>query len=109
MAMAPPQTQLLLLSGSVANPHQVVEWLKRLGRDVVEVQHHVRPVPWRGHPHAFAAHSPKAFGPTGVACRFSAFRGSWPILLFAPRRRSCWLAMELAMELPPPLMLKDDQ
>ena len=33
LALAPPQTQLLLLSGSVANPQDVVKWLQRLGRD----------------------------------------------------------------------------
>ena len=32
IALAPPQTQLLLLSGSVANPQDVVKWLARLGR-----------------------------------------------------------------------------
>src|SRR5688572_28394238 len=31
IAMAPPQTQLLLLSGSVGNPHDVVKWLNKLG------------------------------------------------------------------------------
>jgi len=35
LALAPPQTQLLLLSGSVANPQDVVKWLRRLGRDAV--------------------------------------------------------------------------
>src|SRR6478672_9837204 len=33
LALAPPQTQLLLLSGSVANPQDIVKWLRRLGRD----------------------------------------------------------------------------
>ena len=28
LALAPPHTQLLLLSGSVANPHDVVQWLQ---------------------------------------------------------------------------------
>src|SRR5258708_6858229 len=32
IALAPLSTQLLLLSGSVANPQDVVEWLQRLGR-----------------------------------------------------------------------------
>jgi hypothetical protein len=31
IALAPPSTQLLLLSGSVENPQDVVKWLKRLG------------------------------------------------------------------------------
>src|SRR5215472_8774586 len=32
LSLAPPETQLLLLSGSVGNPGDVVEWLRRLGR-----------------------------------------------------------------------------
>ncbi len=38
LALAPPRTQLLLLSGSVANPQQVVQWLKRLGRSAVLIR-----------------------------------------------------------------------
>ncbi len=45
LALAPPQTQLLLLSGSVANPQGVVQWLQRLGRKAVLIRHDLRPVP----------------------------------------------------------------
>jgi len=45
IALAPAQTQLLLLSGSVANPQDVVKWLQRLGRQAVLVRHEKRPVP----------------------------------------------------------------
>src|SRR6186997_628300 len=45
LALAPPQTQLLLLSGSVGNPHHLVKWLQRLGRNAVLVRHDHRPVP----------------------------------------------------------------
>src|SRR5439155_25574299 len=45
IALAPPQTQLLLLSGSVENPQQVVQWLQRLGRKAVLIRHDERPVP----------------------------------------------------------------
>src|SRR3989441_3350248 len=45
MALAPPKTQLLLLSGSVANPQDVVKWLRRLGREAVLVRHEQRPGP----------------------------------------------------------------
>ena len=45
LALAPPETQLLLLSGSVNNPQDVVEWLRRIGRDAVLVRHDERPVP----------------------------------------------------------------
>src|SRR5437867_10046161 len=45
IALAPPTTQLLLLSGSVANPHDLVKWLRRLGREAVVIKHDQRPVP----------------------------------------------------------------
>src|SRR3954452_19530542 len=45
LALAPPRTQLLLLSGSVGNPHQVVNWLERLGRKPVLIKYEKRPVP----------------------------------------------------------------
>src|SRR3982750_3339405 len=45
IALAPKHTQLLLLSGSVANPQDVVAWLQRIGRDAVLVEHKTRPVP----------------------------------------------------------------
>ena len=45
MALAPPETQLLLLSGSVGNPQDMVDWLRRIGRDAVLVSHPERPVP----------------------------------------------------------------
>src|SRR5947207_13628501 len=45
IALAPPKTQLLLLSGSVSNPHDVVKWLRRLGRETVLIKHEQRPVP----------------------------------------------------------------
>src|SRR5437868_3703256 len=45
IALAPPQTQLLLLSGSVGNPQDVAKWLHRLGRKAIVVRHDERPVP----------------------------------------------------------------
>jgi len=45
LALAPAKTQLLLLSGSVANPQSVVQWLQRLGRKAVLIRHDLRPVP----------------------------------------------------------------
>jgi hypothetical protein len=45
IALAPAQTQLLLLSGSVSNPHDVVKWFARLGRHAVLIRHEERPVP----------------------------------------------------------------
>jgi superfamily II DNA/RNA helicase len=45
VALAPKSTQLLFLSGSVANPHDVVAWLQRIGRHAVLIEHKMRPVP----------------------------------------------------------------
>src|SRR5438094_7937545 len=45
IALAPLSTQLLLLSGSVANPQDVVKWLQRLGRHALLIRHDHRPVP----------------------------------------------------------------
>src|SRR3954465_9477183 len=45
IALAPPQTQLLLLSGSVANPQDLVKWMTRLGRSAVLIKNDHRPVP----------------------------------------------------------------
>lgn len=45
LALAPPETQLLLLSGSVQNPKDVVAWFQRIGRNAVLIAHNERPVP----------------------------------------------------------------
>src|ERR687888_1483580 len=45
VALAPRHTQLLFLSGSVANPQDVVAWLQRIGRNAVLIEHRERPVP----------------------------------------------------------------
>ncbi len=45
LALAPPETQLLLLSGSVQNPQDIVAWLRRIGRDAILISHQDRPVP----------------------------------------------------------------
>ena len=45
LALAPATTQLLLLSGSVKNPQDVVAWLQRMGRDALLIEHRERPVP----------------------------------------------------------------
>ncbi|MGZ5512316.1 MAG: DEAD/DEAH box helicase, partial [Chthoniobacterales bacterium] len=45
LALAPPQTQLLLLSGSVGNPKDIVAWLQRIGRAAILISHNERPVP----------------------------------------------------------------
>jgi hypothetical protein len=114
LALAPPRTQLLLLSGSVANPDQVVKWLRRLGRDAVLVKHEVRPVPLEEtFPNTTSFRLPrdiKGYWPKFVAKALADDLG--PILLFAPRRANTEkLARQIAMHLPnqDPLQLTDEQ
>lgn len=114
LALAPPHTQLLLLSGSVSNPHHVVQWLTRLGREAVLVRHEHRPVPLdEVHANSLNFHVP------------SEIRGYWarlvakalaedlgPVLIFAPRRQGAEsMAADLARNLPTPnpLQLSTEQ
>ena len=114
LALAPSNTQLLLLSGSVANPQHVVKWLSGLGRSVELVQHHHRPVPLE---EIAPIHLPHQL-PREMRSYWAKFtakslaEGLGPILLFAPRRRAAEkLAQELSMQLPNPnpLKLNEDQ
>ncbi|MHA3770124.1 DEAD/DEAH box helicase [Verrucomicrobiota bacterium sgz303538] len=114
IALAPPRTQLLLLSGSVANPHNVVEWLQRIGRDAVLVSHAERPVPLEEVdlqvlPNR-APSTTRGWWPRVITNALRAELG--PILLFAPRRNAAEdLAQQLASALPAadPLRLTPEQ
>ncbi len=114
IALAPKQTQLLMLSGSVANPQDIVKWLQRLGRDAVLVRHELRPVPLEEvHGNNLNVHVPSAirgYWPRFVAKALAEDLG--PILIFAPRRQTAEaLAAELARYLPTPnpLTLSSEQ
>lgn len=114
LALAPPQTQLLLLSGSVSNPHHVVQWLNRLGRAAVLVRHEIRPVPQEEvHANNLNYHVPpeiRGYWPRLVAKSLAEDLG--PILVFAPRRQAAEsMAADLARQLPTPhpLPLSTDQ
>lgn len=105
MALAPPQTQLLLLSGSVSNPNDIVKWFTRLGRKAVLVRHEERPVPLEEvHANNLSYHVPseiKGYWPRFVAKALAENLG--PILIFAPRRQGAEsLAAELTRHLPNP-------
>lgn len=105
IAMAPPQTRLLLLSGSVENPHHIVKWLERLGRKAQLVRHLERPVPLEEvHANNLNVHVPsevKGYWPRLVAKALAEDLG--PVLVFAPRRKETEaLAGELARFLPNP-------
>jgi len=105
IALAPPTTQLLLLSGSVANPHDLVKWLRRLGREGVLIKHDQRPVPLEEvQANNLNFHLPseiRGYWPRLVAKALAEDLG--PILIFAPRRQAAEsLAAELARYLPTP-------
>jgi superfamily II DNA/RNA helicase len=114
MALAPPQTQLLLLSGSVGNPQDVVKWLQRIGRKAVLIRHDERPVPLdEVHANSLSYHVPseiRGYWPRLVAKALAEDLG--PILIFAPRRQAAEsMANELARQLPTPnpLQLSTEQ
>ncbi len=105
LALAPPQTQLLLLSGSVGNPQDVVKWLQRLGRKAVLIRHEERPVPLEEvYANNLNFHVPseiRGYWPRLVAKALAEDLG--PILIFAPRRQATEaMAAELARQLPTP-------
>src|SRR5262249_5250885 len=106
--------QLLLLSGSVANPQDVVKWLKRLGREAVQIRTDLRPVPLDEiDGNSLSYHVPSSirnYWPRLVAKGLAEDLG--PILLFAPRRQAAEsMAAELARYLPTPnpLALSQEQ
>ncbi len=105
LALAPPHTQLLLLSGSVANPQDVVKWLHRLGRNPILVRHDVRPVPLdEVHAEQLSYHLPSEIRTywARLAAKVLA-EDLGPLLIFAPRRQAAEaLAAELARLLPNP-------
>ena len=114
IAMAPDETQLLLLSGSVSNAAEIVDWLKRLGRDAELVSTKLRPVPLEEiHIDALSSNPPprvRGFWPRLVAKALMADLG--PILVFCPQRRTVEkLAKQLANLLPQenPLALSPQQ
>ena len=105
LALAPPRTQLLLLSGSVGNPQDVVKWLRRLGREAMLVRFDLRPVPLEEvNANQLNYHVPseiRTYWPHLVVKALAENLG--PILIFAPRRQAAEsLAAELARHVPTP-------
>ncbi len=115
LALAPAGTQLLLLSGSVANPGDTAAWLRRLGRDVELITHYERPVPLEETVLETLAYQGDIRGIGNYWARLIAkalLADLGPILLFAPRRQSSEdLARDLAAALPSdePLALSPEQ
>jgi superfamily II DNA/RNA helicase len=106
LALAPPQTQLLLLSGSVQNAQDVVAWLRRIGRDPVLISHEERPVPLeeidlRALPDSAFVQT-KSFWPRMIGKALRAELA--PVLVFAPRRNA---SEEMAQTMASAVALRD--
>jgi superfamily II DNA/RNA helicase len=114
LALAPRETQLLLLSGSVQNPNDVVAWFQRIGRDPVLISHDERPVPLeeidlRVLPDSAFVQT-KSFWPRMIGRALRAELA--PVLVFAPRRNASEemaQAIASAMSLRNPLPLSAEQ
>jgi len=106
LALAPPETQLLLLSGSVQNPHDIIAWFQRIGRDPVLISHDERPVPLeeidlRALPDSAFVQT-KSFWPRMIGKALRAELA--PVLVFAPRRNA---SEEMAQTIASALSLRD--
>ena len=111
LALAKDDTSLLLMSGSVANPHEVAEWLVSHGRKVAVIEEVRRPVPLEEvMAETLLKHSAQGEKIRGYWPRLvdGALRsGLGPLLIFAPRRKTAEeLARQLAYELPEPEILE---
>src|SRR5947208_1495366 len=106
LALAPKQTQLLLLSGSVANPQDVVAWLQRIDRDALLVRHDERPVPLQEIDLQSLSDSAfvrtKNFWPRMIGKALRADLA--PVLVFAPRRKA---AEEMAQQIASAVSIRD--
>lgn len=113
IALAPAGTRLLLLSGSVANPEDVVAWLRGLNRKAEVVLTKERPVPLEEVPMETLPQRQRQF--ENYWPRFAAavmIADLAPLLIFAPRRKEAEsIARRLAADLPmgDPLDLTPEQ
>ena len=114
LSLAPPETQLLLLSGSVGNPADVVEWLRRNGRTAELISHQQRPVQldevMLSDLPVSSPGSVRGYWPRLISRALLADLG--PVLIFAPRRQMAEeLATALSSSLPldEPLTLTQEQ
>ncbi|MBL9133920.1 MAG: DEAD/DEAH box helicase [Verrucomicrobiaceae bacterium] len=113
VALAPAGTRLLLLSGSVANPEDVVAWMRSLNRKAEVVLTKERPVPLEEVPLETLPQRQRQF--ENYWPRFAAavmIADLAPLLIFAPRRKEAEsIARRLAADLPmgDPLDLTPEQ
>lgn len=113
IALTPATTQLLLLSGSVANPGDVAAWIRRLDRRVEVVETHHRPVPLDEIPFAaLPAQAPRQAKNFWQRLALGVLLSDLgPLLIFAPQRRTAEkIARKIAEVLPDddPIELTDD-
>ena len=103
IALAPPETQLLLLSGSVRNPGKVADWFKEMGRDATIVETTERPVPLDEVPfEALPRRAPDRVKNFWQRLALGALLSNCgPLLIFAPHRKSAEkIAQKIADCLP---------
>lgn len=112
VALAPPETRLLLLSGSVSNPARVCEWLTRLGRTARVVETKERPVPLDEIPlEALPRTAPRNTRNYWQRLALGTLLSNYgPLLIFAPHRKAAEkIAWKVAEALPgdDPIQLGD--
>lgn len=103
VALAPADTRLLLMSGSVSNAKRVEEWLTRLGRPVCHVETKTRPVPLDEIPvEAFHRTAPGKYRNFWQRLAINTLLSDCgPLLIFAPHRRAAEkIAWKIAEVLP---------
>mgnify|MGYP001161398165 FL=1 len=90
IALAPADTRLLLLSGSVGNPKRIAEWLKRLGRNARVVSTLERPVPLDEIPlEALPNQAPRKYSNFWQRLALGTLLSHYgPLLIFAPHRKA---------------------
>jgi superfamily II DNA/RNA helicase len=101
----PATTQLLLLSGSVANPLAALHWLQTLGRQATLIEQKERPVPLEEMEIDSAArHVTDKIQGYWTRRLAAALREDYgPILVFAPHRKAAEkIALDAAAQIPCP-------
>lgn len=103
IAIAPPETQLLLMSGSVANPGKVRDWMVRLGRKAEVVETKERAVPQEEIPiEAMPRVAPRKYQNFWERLAIGALLSEYgPLLIFAPHRKAAEkIAWKIAGAMP---------
>ncbi|MDF1816286.1 MAG: DEAD/DEAH box helicase [Verrucomicrobiales bacterium] len=109
IALAPAETQLLLLSGSVRNPEKVAAWLTSIGRDAKVVHTGERPVPLDEVPfEALPRRAPDKTKNFWQRLALATLLSNYgPLLIFAPHRKSAEkIASKIADALPDDLPIE---